>query len=111
MGYREWQSLDRSSCYPLVNIVDRDMKLEWNRSMSLSGLQSHLISCDPSAAHNSLMKLAYVGGRGRPPPPPPPPRVQALAVDGVATAEVVKVCLSVVRMAGSLVLLVAMCFN
>ena len=44
-----------------------DMKLEWNPSMSLSGLQSHLISCDPSAARDSLMKLAYVGGRGRPP--------------------------------------------
>ena len=68
------------------NIVD--MKLEWNRSMSLSGLQSHLISCAPSAAHDSLMTSL----RRRPRPPPPPPlRVQALAVDGVATAEVVKV--------------------
>ena len=58
--------------------------------MSLSGLHSHLISCDPSAARDSLLKLAYVGGRGR----PPPPQVQALAVDGVATAEVVKVRLN-----------------
>ena len=29
--------------------------------------------------------------RPRPPPPPPLPRVQALAIDGVPTAEVVKV--------------------